>query len=196
MSNNMNMSSDGYINLDDKSLIGMTLSGDYKAFETLVLRHKDKVFSISFGMAGSREMAEDITQEVFVRVYLGLNGFKFHSNFSTWLYRITKNVTYNFLKKEHRRHYLSIEEVGNNDDNNSVKIDKDIGDYEDAKKIALTRALENLSEKYKTPLILKEFQNMRYDEISQTLGISIEQVKIRIYRARQKLKSLIGDEKL
>ncbi len=202
----MRTSESDYMPSADIELIEKTLLGDYKAFEELILKHKDEVFHVAFSMTLSRDMAEDITQEVFVKTYFGLKGFKFHSNFSTWLYRITKNTAYNFLKKERRHKTISMDKItygyesGRQTDKNGGNMYlsedksnemKSVSSDDMVRQTLVKKALDDLPEKYKTPLLLKEFQGMRYEEIGRMLGISLEQVKIRIYRARKKLEEKI-----
>ena len=93
--------------MSDEQLINKILSGDKAAFRLLMEKYQQQVFHVAMGFVHSRQDAEDITQEVFIRVFRSLGSFKEQSLFSTWLYRITLNCSINYVKKNKRRNLLT-----------------------------------------------------------------------------------------
>jgi RNA polymerase sigma-70 factor (ECF subfamily) len=169
-------------------------SGDVKGFELLVMKYKVTVFNTVHSIVGDRGMADDITQEVFLKIYNSVNDFKEKSSFSTWVYRITVNTALNELRKK-KKNTVSLETEINNDEKLQLKdvlrSDENLDKYLEDKHVSETvqKMLNALPEKYRMVVVLKEVDGLAYNEISEVLGISLAQVKIWLFRARQFLKS-------
>ena len=184
-----------YASFDDKDLVDKTISGDYKAFEEIVSRYKSKVFTAALGITGGGyDLAQDVTQEVFVKAYFAISDFKKNSGLYTWLYRITLNTSYNILKKERRQRREDIKEL------NPVAATVSEKNFINGiiNRSLFEKMLKALPAKYRVPLYLREFQNMSYEEIAEATGVggggggmSLSKVKIRIFRARQRLKKML-----
>lgn len=162
-------------------------SGDSDAFEKLVSEFKKRIFSLSMGMLGNREDALDATQEVFIKIYRSVGSFKGESALSTWIFRITKNVCIDFLRKNRA---VSEDEIP------ETLPDTALPSPEEAlllcqKRDLVKSCIKELPVNYKTVLLLREYEQMSYSEIAQTLEISEGTVKSRIARARQYLFKLL-----
>lgn len=172
---------------DDFSLIKNFLDGDESAFSILVRRHKEKVRNIIFITMSSSDDVDDIAQEVFITIYKNLKNFRFQSQFSTWLYRITVNKCRDHLrKKKIRKMFLPInDEVGNKSYESSSSVeDTDVSRL-------VRKAISKLPYKLKTPLLLKDIEGLSYQEIAESMDCEIGTVKSRIFRAREGLKKLL-----
>jgi len=100
------------ISMKDKELVRMSLEGDEQAFGTLVNRFKTKVFNMAFSATRDRDTADDLAQEVFIKVYFALHKFRHKAEFGTWLYRLTVNHIRDYLRKARRIRKLSFEDTG------------------------------------------------------------------------------------
>ncbi|OGX24588.1 MAG: hypothetical protein A2Y03_10220 [Omnitrophica WOR_2 bacterium GWF2_38_59] len=169
---------------DDKLHIEQFLHGEEKGFEMLVGKYQNRVLNIVYSLVGKDNESEDISQDVFLKVYHGLKSFKQQSQFSTWLYRIVVNTTYDALRK--RKKIIYDEEIltKSTDDRNDPK---DILFIEERETI-IKNALGKIPIKYRTALVLKDIEGLSYIEISRVLCCHIGTVESRIYRARQFLK--------
>jgi RNA polymerase sigma-70 factor (ECF subfamily) len=166
--------------------------GKEDAFNLLLLRHKDRVFNICFRFLGDYQEADDTAQEVWVKIYRYLHGFKLESQFTTWLYRITVNAisaSYTFNKKT-----ISLNNPNNKDTHASLQDIKDshlspLGEIESKEKLTLIQqAINSLSEEHKTVVILRDIEGLSYDEILLVTGYKPGTMKSRLARARLELK--------
>ena len=170
---------------DDFSLIKRFIDGDESIFRIIVQRHKEKVRNIIYLTLGSNDYVDDIAQEVFITVYRNLNQFKFQSQFTTWLYRVTVNKCKDHLRKMKIRKIFSPikdseKEVGYNisiEETNAAELVQD--------------AIKKLPDKLRIPLLLKDIEGFSYQEIAETVQCEIGTVKSRIFRAREGLKYLL-----
>ncbi len=181
---------------EDFELIRAFKKGNSKAFEELVHKYKDRVFNTIYSITGMPDQADDITQEVFIKVYYSLGSFKYKSSFSTWLYRITVNKCLDTLRKNQKRtkiisleSELSLKESMKLKDVLDIK-EENLEDKMIRKELQNTiqKILNAIPEKYRVIFTLKEIEHLSYDEISKVMNISIDKVKVWLFRARQKLK--------
>ena len=178
---------------DEREIIKKCQSGDAHAFEQLFYRYQEKVYNVAYRMMGNQQDAEDMTQEVFFRVYQKLSSFKFSSAFSTWLYRITANLC---LDEINRRKKQPAEESFSQDDLDSFcsdlnPEDKVIANEEQA---LLWEAINSLKPEYRIIIILRDLEGLSYKELKQALKCSMGRVKSRLHDARRKLKSILKDK--
>ncbi len=170
---------------DDFSLIKRFIDGEESVFRIIVQRHKEKVRNIIYLTLNSNDYIDDIAQEVFITIYRNLNQFKFQSQFTTWLYRITVNKCKDHIRKMRIRKIFS-----------PIKdIDKDVGyniSIEESNTAELVHeAIKKLPDKLRIPLLLKDIEGFSYQEIAETVECEIGTVKSRIFRAREGLKNLL-----
>lgn len=171
---------------DDFTLIKNFVDGDESAFRILVNRHKDKVRNLIYLQLGNTDYVDDISQEVFISVYKKLHHFRFESQFTTWLYRITVNKCYDHIRKTKVKNFFhTISE----DEEDKISFNEDPDNF-DLKEL-IQAAISKLPEKLKTPLILRDYDGLSYQEISDILDAEIGTVKSRIFRARESLKKIL-----
>ncbi|MCL4280237.1 MAG: sigma-70 family RNA polymerase sigma factor, partial [Ignavibacteriaceae bacterium] len=149
---------------DDHSIIRKFLDGDNTAFQILVSRHKEKVRNIIYLTMNNSALVDDIAQDVFITVYRNLKHFRFESQFTTWLYRITVNRCKDYLRKMNvRKIFFPVEDGIEISDYSSPVESNDIS------KIVMD-AISRLPNKLKMPLIMKDIEGFSYQEISETLN--------------------------
>ncbi|MGJ8694740.1 MAG: RNA polymerase sigma factor [Verrucomicrobiaceae bacterium] len=187
----------------DHDLIKACQSGDTRAFESLVTRHRGKVYAMVQNMIKNEADAWDLSQEVFLKVWKALPKFEARAKFSTWLYRITHNVVYDWLRKR------KIDSAGELDDSilsesavavgstttpdQAARPDEALANSELGARI--NGALETLSPEHRETILLREVQGFDYKEIAKAMGCSLGTVMSRLYYARKKLQTLLTDEK-
>ena len=174
------------LNLDeDFSLVKRFIDGDESVFAILVQRHKEKVRNIVYLTMSSSTMVDDIAQDVFLTVYRNLSSFRFESQFTTWLYRITVNKCKDYMRKiKIRNIFTPIIDAENKADETANPEGSDISGI-------VQKAIARLPEKLRVPLLLKDIEGMSYQEISETIECEIGTVKSRIFRAREGLKNIL-----
>jgi RNA polymerase sigma-70 factor, ECF subfamily len=170
---------------DDFSLIKRFIDGDEAVFGELVKRHKDKVRNIVYITLSNSNSVDDIAQEVFITVYRHLKNFRFESQFTTWIYRITINKCKDHLRKKSvRKIFLPLADEEKEPVLETINEDSDI--------IQIVRnAIGILPDKLRIPLVLKDLEGFSYQEIADTMECEIGTVKSRIFRAREALKKVL-----
>ncbi len=170
---------------DDYSIIRQFIEGDKSVFQLLVKRHKEKVRNIIYLTMNNSALVDDIAQDVFITIYRNLKHFRFESQFTTWLYRITVNKCKDYIRRMNVRKIFSPLDEG-------VEVSEYPSPVEnkDISKI-VTEAISQLPVKLRMPLILKDIEGFSYQEISETLNCEMGTVKSRIFRGREKLKEIL-----
>lgn len=170
---------------DDYSIIRRFLEGDNSAFQVLVRRHKEKVRNIIYITMNNSALVDDIAQDVFITVYRNLKYFRFESQFTTWLYRITVNRCKDYLRKMNVRKIFFPVEDGMEISDHSTPVENN-----EISKIVMD-AISKLPIKLRMPLIMKDIEGFSYQEISESLNCEMGTVKSRIFRGREKLKEIL-----
>ncbi|MEO0206040.1 MAG: RNA polymerase sigma factor, partial [candidate division WOR-3 bacterium] len=150
-------------------------------------------YRLVYRMVRNRDDAEDLVQEVFIKAYNGMNGFKSGNKFFPWLSRIAVNHTLNFIKKEKKVDVQSLEWVPNYADNTNDPVEMVKNKI---LKERIAEAMAQLPEDFRAILVLRVEEQLSYEEISQALGIPRGTVMSRLARARQRLREIIGGLKL
>lgn len=165
--------------LSDRELMQRVLKNDFDAFESLVNRYKVKLFNLVYRMVGIKEEAEDILQETFLRVFSERESYDFQYQFSTWIYTIALNLTKNELKKRTRFKFLGIEFLPK--EKSYVEVE-----FNDKERLSyfLEKTINTMPDKYKEVFLLRDINQLSYEEISESLGIPLGTVKSRVNRAR------------
>jgi RNA polymerase sigma-70 factor (ECF subfamily) len=166
--------------------------GDESAFEALVGLHEKKVYNLALRMCGSPEDARDVAQEAFLSAWRGLPRFRGEAGFSTWLYRLTQNAAIDHLRRTRRQQgerSLEDEILGLDAADPTPSPQEQTEGAE--LRWAVLAALEQLSEEHRQVLVLREVQEMRYEEIAGELGLDLGTVKSRISRARSALRKIL-----
>ncbi len=188
----------------DQALVLRFKNGDQAAFEEMVSRYWDRIYAMVHQLLRNKQDAEEVTQDAFIRAHRGLENFRGDSAFSTWLYQIATNLARNrywYWWRRKRDKTVSFDQpVG--DDNETPLSEIFVTEGETPEDATITQELvdsiaagmEKLSPKHREILVLRNVKNLTYEEISDILGISIGTVKSRIARARESLRSKLGED--
>ena len=174
----------------DQHLIDATINGDTKSFEVLVDRYKYMVYSLAMKILRNREEAEEVSQDVFLKVYRGLSTFKGDSKFSTWIYRITYNRSLDYVSKKGRR--LQVDSIDSEREYNlsSVETIFDLLEAQE-KRATIKDAIADLSEDDAVVITLHYFEELSLKEIADIMGIQANNVKVRLFRSRKRLAQIL-----
>lgn len=185
---------------DDRELVRRAQHGEKEAFEVLVAKHQGRVFAVAGGILRNREDVEDIAQQVFLKAYFSLKRFDQRSAFSTWLYKITVNECWDLLRKKKVRPLVFESELSEEQAHayqsteQKAEFAPDVSEQLDTKQ-QLEHWLECLEERDRTMLVLKEVQGFTVEEIAEIMGSNGNTVKVRLFRARQKIAEKIRRKK-
>lgn len=187
--------------MPEKALIKRCKDGDREAFNELFAEYETKVINIAFGMLSNRDDAHDAAQEVFIRVYKNISGFKENSSLSTWIYRITSNVCNDILRKR-MKHSNTISIHTSNDDDEEYDLHirdtaptpDEYAEHNETQRI-VRQAISELSPEYKEVITLCDVEDMSYDDISMILKCPVGTVKSRLNRARKALRKKLSENR-
>lgn len=187
--------------MDEKELIEKAKEKDMAAFSELVKQHQEKMLHAAYSFLGNREDARDIAQEMFVKAYHSLSGFKGNSAFSTWLYRILANQCKDFLRKKNVRKNLSVSIKREEEEMNAVLPEENIPSAQlDALEQLESRemgnliqeAVETLPFQQKSVFTLRYMEGMSLQEIADSLELSEGAVKAHLWQASQKMQKRLA----
>jgi RNA polymerase sigma-70 factor, ECF subfamily len=173
----------------DLGVLRKAQRGEERAFALIVRAYETPVYNYVLRLVGDRALAEDLTQEVFLRVYQGLPNFSLRSKFTTWLFQVTKNRVLDELRATERRPRatVALEDV--------PPLEVLDAPFERLEAIdAVWRAVENLTVDLNTALLLRDVVGMSYNEIADALEITLATVKWRIYKAREEVQLSLARE--
>ena len=187
---------------DDFRLVALAQSGDMRAYDTLITRHRGRIFAMIRNMIHQEADAWDLSQEVFIKAWQALPKFEAKARFSTWLYRIAHNTVYDWTRKR------KIESEGELNDEifDRDRIDpaaRTAPSYTESPDDSLAhgelrqkieQALSKLSPEHREVVILKDVQGLSYKEIAEAMESTLGTVMSRLFYARQKLQSMLKDE--
>jgi len=179
--------------MEENRLVELSKQGDEEAFGVLVKKYKTKVFNLAYSFTKDRETADDLAQEVFIKVYYALERFKFKSGFGTWIYRIAVNHFKDYLRQHGKERHVSLEALGKEPSlpDDEIKKKEKAQEAADRKKL-LYQALRSLPEKHQVILTLRDIQGHSYEEIAGILKLSPGTVDSRLHRARKILRKKIA----
>lgn len=183
--------------ISDETLFGQVQQGDVQAFDAIVDRYKTRLFNCVYRMVHNNELAEDLVQETFLRVYRNRTNYQATSNFSTWIYTIALNLARSELRKRKRRQFFSINTSPLEDSTTEgfdVPDPKD-GPEEDIQNHELgdsiQRAINQLPVKYRTVILLRDIEELSYEQIGEILECPTGTIKSRVNRARLRLQEML-----
>lgn len=184
----------------DRELVLLAQRGDKGAFEELVARHQNRVFAVARGILKRQEDVEDVSQQVFVKAYFALKKFDQRSAFSTWLYKITVNECWDVLRKRKVRPLVYEADLSEEQGRQYQASERrDTGSPDPATQLAnkqrLERLLGFLDERDRGMLILKEVEGFAIEEIAELFDLNTNTVKVRLFRARQRILSQLKKAK-
>jgi RNA polymerase sigma-70 factor, ECF subfamily len=181
---------------EDVRLMGLIRDGDAAAFEQLVERHQMLVVGTVGRMLGSNSDVDDIAQQVFIRVWKSAGRYVPRAKFTTWLLKITRNLVFNELRRSKRRAHIPIqmdpdaEEIPLKDEGTQAP---DAAALEKELQEAIDRAIAQLPDTQRMAVILRRYEDMSYDQISDVLEISVPAVKSVLFRARTELRERLAN---
>ena len=180
----------------DLALVRRAKKGDYRAFDLLVLKYQSRIVSIAFKFVKEIQLAEDISQESFIKAYRSIDSFREESAFYTWLYRITANTAKNYLVSKGRRKESSISELSISENEDFFELPTNDSPEQilmaQSLKDTIYDALSGLPEDTRTALSLREFEGLNYEEIAEIMNCPVGTVRSRIFRGRESLENLIS----
>jgi RNA polymerase sigma-70 factor (ECF subfamily) len=183
---------------EDDQLVEEALGGNALSFQLLVERYQDRIFALARHYTKSAVEIEDIAQDTFLKAYRRLETFQRQSSFSTWLYRIAVNTALDFLKRSGRSPVQAVEDpeltaapVRAQAGSGVTIASPDVNLRREELARITQRVLAELPEIFRTVLVLREFEDMPYQEMAEVLGISIGTVESRLFRARARFKEAL-----
>lgn len=181
-----------YQHSEEAALVRRAQAGDDLAFRQIVERYQSKVFSIIYGILRNHNDAEDIAQQVFSKVYFSLKNFDFRSSLLTWVYKITVNECYDYLRKKKVRKLVYESDFSEDDalrmENSDAARDSVVPvDTTLARRDYIAKLLSKLSDEERSLLLMKEVEGHSVEELAQMTGINENTIKVKLFRARQKL---------
>jgi len=191
---------DQFEQIDDEEIIQRVLNGDQMAFTALFRRYRERILHAAFAIVHNQQDALEISQECFVRIYANLHKFQPGTHFFTWAYRIVRNLAIDRYRRkktagevefdnDYQRNFSRPEEVlppslGINPEKVYARAEL---------REQITKALDSLSEKHRTIIVLREVDGLQYDEIAEVLGIPEGTVMSRLFHARSHLQAALKD---
>ena len=180
--------------LDEKSddvLITLFQSGEEEVFRILVERYSQRVRNLIYSIFNEASVVDDIAQEVFIRVYEALPRFRFESSFYTWVYRITVNKSRDELRKRKTKKFFSLHSML---DASSEELQSKIRVFpeDNSAKELVNKGLQQLPEKFRVPIILKDIDGLSYEEMAEIMECEVGTVKSRLSRARAMLRGILA----
>lgn len=176
----------------DDALIDKTIQGDKEAFGLLVSKYQDRLFNTMFHIAGGTENAYDVVQETFLQAYLRLETFRRSSRFYTWIYRIAFNVAMGIKRKQKpvavfsQAKSIGLDEIDSNQDSPGEQLIA-------SENVELVQqSIRKLDQEFRIVIILREIEELSYEEISEILEIPLGTVRSRLHRGRALLKEILS----
>lgn len=177
---------------EEAALVRRVQAQDEIAFREIVERYQAKVFSIIYGILRNRNDAEDIAQQVFAKIYFSIGNFDFRSSLLTWIYKITVNECYDYLRKKRVRKLVYESDFSTDDslrmENSEPATDRTPAfDQRLAQHDLILKLLSKISEEDRSLILLKEVEGHSVEELSEMTGMNENTIKVKLFRARQKL---------
>lgn len=181
--------------MSDEELVEKIQEGSEAAFTELTKRYMQKSYALAYQMVSDIEVARDLSQDVFVKIYSSIHKFKKGSKFFSWFYRILMNHCINYTRRKQRLSFLPFSEIflrtGENPDERLLAQEND-EDVSERQQVVRT-AIDRLSNKHKRVIILCDIEGFQQEEIAEILGIAIGTVRSQLHYARQNLKKLLKE---
>jgi len=181
-----------YENTLEGALVRRAQTGEEAAFREIVERYQSKVFSIIHGIVRQRNDVEDIAQQVFAKVYLSLKNFDFRSSLITWIYKITVNECFDYLRKRKVRKLVYESDLSEDEVRRVENTEPSVGrqtpaDADLARRDYVVKLLTRVSEEERMLLMMKEVEGYSVEELAAHTGMNENTIKVKLFRARQKL---------
>src|SRR5438876_11801615 len=179
-------------NTEEAAIVRRVQARDEIAFRDIVERYQAKVFSIIFGILRNHNDAEDIAQQVFAKIYFSIRNFDFRSSLLTWIYKITVNECYDYLRKKRVRRLVYESDFSQEESQRMEASDPAVDpsvpvDARLAQRDLAVKLLSKVSEEDRTLILLKEVEGHSVEELAQMTGMNENTIKVKLFRTRQKL---------
>jgi RNA polymerase sigma-70 factor, ECF subfamily len=177
---------------EDQVLIKKTLKGEKKAFEELMRKYEKKIFSFVIRMVRNEEVAIDLTQDFFIKVFSVLDKYNFEYKFSTWAYRICYNLVIDHIRKNQAQvNSLDDDSISAKDMLSSENVTRDDGFKNMSReetRIYVWKIVENIAPKFRELILMRYIQELKYEEIAEITMLPVGTIKNRIFKAKEILK--------
>jgi len=183
----------------DLVLVQKVQAGEVGEFDQLVVKYRERIYSVIYNMTSNREDSYDLAQDVFIKAFQSINRFQAKSSFFTWLYRIAVNTTLSHLKRNRLRRFLSFENI--TEEASSSELVEALAAKTSTEKPTLLKelqhklneALQTLSVKHRTVLVLFEIDQLSHQEIADIMNCSVGTVRSRLHYAKKQLQAELSD---
>jgi RNA polymerase sigma-70 factor (ECF subfamily) len=175
----------------DDPVVAAAQGGDHAAFDRLVRRHQNEVYTLALRLTADRDVAMDVAQDAFIRAWRALPGFRGDARFSTWLHRITVNVAWTTQRRRRRHRADSIDDMAVHPEAGGLSPEA-AGEASDLRP-RLAAAIGALPAAQRTVVVLKDIHGWSHGEIAEELGITVAAAKVRLHRARRTLRGALFD---
>ena len=180
----------------DLGLVKRAKTGDYRAFDLLVLKYQSRLISTAFKFVKDQQIAEDLVQDSFIKSFKSIGAFREDSTFYTWIYRITVNTSKNYLVSKKRKDELLQTDISKEENYVIEPIDKDTPEglfHANQLHKVIIESLNGLGEDTKTALTLREFDGLSYEQIAEVVNCPVGTVRSRIFRGREVIDDAIKE---
>ena len=178
----------------EQNWIQSARNGDQAAFGQLVIKYQKRVYALTVRMCPTPELAEEAAQETFLSAWQGLPFFRGDSAFSTWLYRLASNACVDLLRKEGRVEWPSLDDEAVSAEVPDTRPTPEAAAEQKELRAQIEAGLRTLSPEHREVLILREIQQLSYDEIADALSLDLGTVKSRISRGRRQLRNFLMEQ--
>ena len=184
--------------VDDQTLVERVRSGDARAFEELVSRYENKVYRLAIKLTRNEALAEEVLQEVFLKIYEKIDSFRGESALSSWIYRIAANACFSKLNLEKRHQHADLDdtmpqaEVALHERSDHGQEAPDQPLLSDEALRVISRAIERLPEDFRVVITLRDVEGMSNEDVAKVLDLSVPAVKSRLHRARLLLRKRLA----
>ncbi|KXK03815.1 MAG: sigma-70 family RNA polymerase sigma factor [Ignavibacteriaceae bacterium] len=194
----MNSPKKDYKSLTDEQLIFEFQQEDVEAFNEIVFRYKDRLVNFLYRYTGSKDDSEDLAQDTFLKLYRSKHLYREIAKFSTWFYTIAINLAKTNLRKKVRYNAISISDIDPDEEKDfelpaSGQISPEDSANASIENVYIQNAINSLNEKFREVIILRDIQDLDYEEISKITDLPLGTVKSRINRGRERLKELLKE---
>ena len=176
--------------LSDDALVTMFQAGDEEVFRVIVERYKERIRNVTANILQDQDLVDDVSQEVFIKAYENLRGFRFESSLYTWLYRIAVNRCRDELRRKKMRRFFSLHGLLETNDRELLR-HTSVAPVDTGNREILEAALARLPEKFRIALVLRDVDGLHYEEMAEVLQCELGTVKSRIARGRALLREAL-----
>ncbi len=185
---------------EDARLLRGLRAGIESAYEELLARYQQPVYNITYRLLGDQSDACDVVQEVFLKVFRGVGAFRERSSLRTWIYRIAVNEAHNHRRwfSRHRKREVPLEQKDRDDDHHAYDLTPDSGPspfdfaFDSETRLLIEQALTEISPVFRAAVVLRDIEDLSYEEIAEILQVSLGTVKSRILRGREALRRVLS----